>query len=94
MALTDGRPPVERFPVGGWPISASVAAQIQAAAHDVFTSAFVNAMRPTLFIGVAVVLTAAGAALFSRAHPDEGTTADARRELTGERLADQRVAAV
>ncbi|MBJ7608198.1 MAG: DHA2 family efflux MFS transporter permease subunit [Candidatus Dormibacteraeota bacterium] len=75
-------------------LPASVAAQIQAAAHDVFTSAFVNAMRPTLFIGVAVVLTAAAAALFSRAHPDEGTTADARRDLSGERLADQRVAAV
>ncbi len=48
-------------------VPASVAAQVQQAGHDVFTNAFVSAMRPTLIIGVVVVLAAAAAGLLARA---------------------------
>ncbi len=47
-------------------VPAAVAAQIQQVGHDVFTNAFVNAMRPTLFIGAAVVLAAAAASVLAR----------------------------
>ncbi len=55
-------------------VPATVALQIQQVGHDVFASAFVDAMRPTLFIGMAVVLTAAAATLFSRARSDADAT--------------------
>ncbi|PZR84220.1 MAG: MFS transporter [Candidatus Aeolococcus gillhamiae] len=48
-------------------VPAALAAQLQQAGHEVFASAFVGAMRPTLVIGVAVVLAAAGAGLLARA---------------------------
>ncbi len=48
-------------------VPTAVAAQVQQVGHDVFTNAFVNAMRPTLIIGVGVVLAAAAAAVLARA---------------------------
>jgi EmrB/QacA subfamily drug resistance transporter len=68
-------------------VPAAVAAQIQQAAHDVFTNAFVNAMRPTLFIGVAVVLAAAVAALFTQVRPAAGSPVESQRDDT-DRLVD------
>jgi EmrB/QacA subfamily drug resistance transporter len=53
-------------------LPAPIAAQVQQIAHDVFTNAFVNAMRPTLMIGVALVIFAAVASLLSRAKSDAG----------------------
>ena len=50
-------------------LPASVAAQVARIAHDVFTNAFAGAMRPTLLIGVAVVVVAAIASLWARATP-------------------------
>ena len=60
-------------------LPASIAAQIQQVAHDVFANAFVNAMRPTLFIGVAVVLAAAVTALFAQVRPRGGVPAGGER---------------
>ncbi len=64
-----------------------MAAQIQQVGHDVFASAFVDAMRPTLFIGMAVVLTAAAATLFSRARSDADATGVAAYPAAPERQA-------
>jgi hypothetical protein len=50
-------------------LPASVAAQVMRIAHDVFTNAFAGAMRPTLLIGVAVVVVAAVASFLARATP-------------------------
>jgi EmrB/QacA subfamily drug resistance transporter len=45
-------------------IPPDVAAQIQALARQVFDNAYITAMRPAIAIGMAVVLIAAGSALF------------------------------
>jgi MFS family permease len=45
-------------------ITPDVAAQIQALATQVFDNAYITAMRPSIAIGMAVVLIAAGSALF------------------------------
>jgi hypothetical protein len=42
--------------------------QVQAIAHYVFTHAFVDAMHPTLVLPIAVLVAAAFAAAFARAH--------------------------
>ncbi len=56
-------------------VPAAVAAQVLQVGHDVFTNAFVDAMRPTLFIGVVVVLGAAAASLLTRVRRGPGATA-------------------
>ncbi len=72
-------------------LPATVAAQVQQASHDVFATAFVDSMRPTLFIGMAVVLIAAAIACLARAHPDNpaaaavGSDPGVNREQAAER---------
>jgi hypothetical protein len=68
----------------------SVAAQVMRIAHDVFTNAFAGAMRPTLLIGVGVVLVAAVASLVARATP----TARAVAAQTTDQPAEREAAAV
>ena len=48
-------------------IPASIAGTIQQLAHDVFTHAFVAAMRPTMILPIAVILVAAASCLAIRA---------------------------
>jgi hypothetical protein len=45
-------------------IPPDVAAQIQVLATQVFDNAYITAMRPSIAIGMAVVLISAGSALF------------------------------
>jgi EmrB/QacA subfamily drug resistance transporter len=71
-------------------IPAAVAAQVQQVGHDVFTNAFVNAMRPTLIIGAVVVLSAAAASVLARLKSDPGATAPA----TADQFAEPQAAAV
>ena len=47
-------------------VPAQVAHQIQQLAHAVFTQAFVDAMRPTMALAIAVVLVAAVGAIAAR----------------------------
>ena len=54
-------------------------AQVQAIAHYVFTHAFVDAMHPTLVLPIAILLVAAAASLFVRAH-HTAATVTAREE--------------
>ena len=42
--------------------------QVQAIAHYVFTHAFVDAMHPTLALPIVILVAAASAAAFARAH--------------------------
>ena len=55
-------------------VPASVGAQVNAAAHSVFTNGFVDAMRPTLILPIAIILLAAGAttAVRVRRPPESG----------------------
>ncbi len=71
-------------------LPATVAAQVMRIAHDVFSNAFAGAMRPTLLIGVGVVVVAAAASLFAHATP----TARAVAAQTAERRAEPEAAAV
>jgi EmrB/QacA subfamily drug resistance transporter len=48
---------------------AQVVAQVQQVAHAVFTQAFVDAMRPTMALAIAVILLAAIGALWARNQP-------------------------
>ena len=50
-------------------VSLQLPAQVQALAHYVFTHAFVDAMHPTLVLPIVVLIAAAVAAGFMRAHP-------------------------
>jgi len=50
-------------------IPAQVAQQIQHVAHAVFTQAFVDAMRPTMALAIALILLAAIGALWARNQP-------------------------
>src|SRR5204862_2665383 len=59
-------------------VPAQVAHQIQQLAHAVFTQAFVDAMRPTMALAIAVVLVAAVGALAAR----NGTAGDRARAGT------------
>ncbi|MGI8848379.1 MAG: DHA2 family efflux MFS transporter permease subunit [Candidatus Dormibacteria bacterium] len=49
----------------------ALAAQMQQVGHDVFINAFVAAMRPTLVLGIIVVVLAAVGAIASRARSDD-----------------------
>jgi EmrB/QacA subfamily drug resistance transporter len=71
-------------------LPASVAAQVARIAHDVFTNAFAGAMRPTLLIGVAVVVVAAVASLWARATP----TARAASRQAADQAAEREAAVV
>jgi len=53
--------------------------QVQAIAHYVFTHGFVDAMHPTLVLPIAILLLAAVASLFVRAH-GVAATATVREE--------------
>jgi EmrB/QacA subfamily drug resistance transporter len=50
-------------------IPAQVAQQIQQVAHAVFTQAFVDAMRPTMALAIAIILLAAVGAVWARNRP-------------------------
>ena len=64
-------------------IPAQVAQQIQQVAHAVFTQAFVDAMRPTMALAIAVILLAAIGALWARNRPS-GTRSRAERDAQPE----------
>jgi EmrB/QacA subfamily drug resistance transporter len=68
-------------------LPASVAAQVMRIAHDVFTNAFAGAMRPTLLIGVAVVVVAAVASILARATPTARAVAGQKADQPSEREA-------
>ena len=57
-------------------VSLQLPAQVQALAHYVFTHAFVDAMHPTLVLPIVVLIAAAVAAGFMRAHPRVQVVAD------------------
>jgi EmrB/QacA subfamily drug resistance transporter len=56
-------------------VPASVAAQVNAAAHSVFTNGFVDAMRPTLILPIAIILLAAVATTAVRVRRTPGSGA-------------------
>jgi hypothetical protein len=58
-------------------LPAQVAHQIQQVAHAVFTQAFVDAMRPTMALAIAVILVAAIGALWARNNPSRAESAAA-----------------
>ena len=60
-------------------VPADVAEQIRQAATRVFSSAFTDAMKPTMWIPVVVVLAAAAAVLIVRSRTTQSTPADADR---------------
>jgi len=60
-----------------------VAQQIQQVAHAVFTQAFVDAMRPTMALAIAVILLAAIGALWARNQPSK-TRSRAERDAQPE----------
>ena len=64
-------------------IPAQVAQQIQQVAHAVFTQAFVDAMRPTMALAIAVILLAAIGALWARNQPSK-TRSRAERDAQPE----------
>ena len=64
-------------------IPAQVAQQIQQVAHAVFIQAFVDAMRPTMALAIAVILLAAIGALWARNRPSR-TRSRAERDALPE----------
>jgi hypothetical protein len=59
---------------------AQVVAQVQQVAHAVFTQAFVDAMRPTMALAIAVILLAAIGALWARNQPSGAHRRNAQPE--------------
>src|SRR5207237_10608801 len=64
-------------------IPAQLAQHIQQVAHAVFTQAFVDAMRPTMALAIAVILLAAIGALWARNQPSR-TRSRAERDAQPE----------